>query len=391
MNLGQLGKRKAHLAQELDRGHHITCIIESLTPTILANLEEKGWRAVMHEDVAITWRPSQFTGRLVHAETMSRPNGQWAVRIVIAELQFVRPPHGLDAIRIACIHIQNIQAKLPIMNRLLPDVDRLLRSHAVSVTYIDPNQARYVRGDASCSKLEEHLTGLWAQPDGDLLWSSTPELRTNSQGAMCTGFLLAASAASQWTVWSHGTWTVTPADLDVPEKDGSWHRLSHITLQCSAESTGWRRRSEAALQKRAEKRHRHYKGCGTQQACISSCSESHATSASMQGGDTSTLTQAQCVCTTHTRDALVIQVHIRLAVRYRFIAAGAAKLPDSGRTLLLPHAASPIGDHLKQAYEYPMSVHCAAVLMNDGDSSCPCVQTFHKSIELETSNDKEAQ
>ena len=312
MNLGQLGKRKAHLAQELDRGHHITCIIESLTPTILANLEEKGWRAVMHEDVAITWRLSQFSGRLVHAETMSRPNGQWAVRIVIAELQFVRPPHGLEAIRIACIHIQNIQAKLPIMNRLLPDVDRLLRDHAVSVTYIDPNQARYVRGDATCSKLEEHLTGLWAQPDGDLLWSSTPDLRINSQGAMCTGFLLAASAASQWTVWSHGTWTVTPADLDVPDKDGSWHRLSHITLQCSAESTGWRRRSAAALQKRAEKRHRHYKGCGAQQACISSCDGHHATSASKQEGKVSTSAPAQCVCAPRTSDARDIQVPNRV-------------------------------------------------------------------------------
>ena len=123
----------------------------------------------MHEDVAIAWRLSQFTGHLIHQETMSRPNGQWAVRIIIVELRFVRPPHGMDAMRIACVHIQNVQAKLPITNRLLPDLDQLLHQHAVSVTYIDPNQARYARGDATCSKLEEHLTDLWAQSDGDLL------------------------------------------------------------------------------------------------------------------------------------------------------------------------------------------------------------------------------
>ena len=177
--------------------------------------------------------------------------------VAIAALQPLRPQ--CREITIGAVHWHHEAAKRKDLSRTaLEQLRALLTRTKTQMFFIDGNQAAH-GDDQSPSLLSEYFIEphKWLQPPSERsapLWSRSAQA-LDSYGACC-GWLLHQSLLGGFSVMEHGEFGNLPGSWErwFRQRDVGWHLPTSIRLQVAGTSTGARRRSQAAVDRRRAKR-----------------------------------------------------------------------------------------------------------------------------------------
>ena len=260
-NYGSIRKKSSmrhNTAQLLELPWHVHIALEMVTDDLLDSLHSQGIGGLQAAPgaPAVLWRQESFrmgdgrTSNIVIA-------GRHVAAVAIAALQPLRPQ--CKELTIGAVHWHHEAAKKKDVSRAaMQQLTALLHRTKTQLLFIDGNQAAHADGDTP-SILSEFFTEphMWLQPPLEAsapLWARSAQAL--AEHGACCGWLLHKSLLAGFSVMEHGEFSDLPGGWErwFRQRDIGWHLPTSIRLQVAGTSTGARRRSQAAVDRRRAKR-----------------------------------------------------------------------------------------------------------------------------------------
>ena len=260
-NYGSIRKKSSvrhNTSQLLELPWHVHIALEIVTDDLLDHLDSQGMGGLQATAgaPAILWRKESFRMSDGHTSNIVIA-GRHVAAVAIAALEPLRPQ--CKELTIGAVHWHHEAAKKRDVSReAMQQLTALLHRTKTQLLFIDGNQTAHADG-ATPSILSEFFTAphMWLQPPLEAsapLWARSAQALTE-HGACC-GWLIHRSLLAGFSVMEHGEFSDLPGGWErwFRQRDVGWHLPTSIRLQVAGTSTGARRRSQAAMDRRKAKR-----------------------------------------------------------------------------------------------------------------------------------------
>ena len=254
----QKGRRRVEKATTdlLRLPAHIQCVLELCTQSMADDLGKQGLSMYQQEDggPALVWLRSNFDVSHQAHQTFLSESGHYGGQAVTARFTPRRP--GFQSLQIAAAHLSHEEAKKrEVAAHIVNQFRSWIENVEAHITFVDGNQHSHARWEDK-SMLQRYFDEDhdFLQPaEGAPLFSRSPE--SIMEGGACTGFLIRRALLQEATLWQHGTYDAPPHWQEFfRAEDVGWHRAMYVQLASIRIPQGYRVRSEAALERRQQKR-----------------------------------------------------------------------------------------------------------------------------------------